>query len=93
MDAVFSPGQTLGAGIVLDRDVRVEAVSTLAPEYFQNGFSNYEVNGHRGVHVTEGASIDVAMPVAQAALAGPLSSEVRPRIQKAETPAIKDLAR
>lgn len=63
VDAVFSPGQTLGAGIVLDRDVRVEAVSTLAPEYFQNGFSNYEVNGHRGVHVTEGASIDVAMPV------------------------------
>ncbi|HBL86123.1 MAG TPA: hypothetical protein DD399_03595, partial [Alcanivorax sp.] len=63
VDAVFSPGQTLGAGIVLDRDVRVEAVATLAPEYFQNGFSNYEVNGHRGVHVTEGASIDVAMPV------------------------------
>jgi len=63
VDVVFSPGQTLGAGIVLDRDVRVEAVSTLAPEYFQNGFSNYEVNGHRGVHVTERASIDVVMPV------------------------------
>ena len=63
VDAVFSPGQTLGAGIVLDRDVRVEPVVTLAAKRFQSGFSNYEVNGHRGVHVTEGASIDVAMPV------------------------------
>ena len=63
VDAVFSPGQTLGAGIVLDRDVRVEPVVTLAAERFQSGFSNYEVNGHRGVHVTEGANIDVAMPV------------------------------
>jgi len=37
--------------------------------------------------------IEVALPVAQAALAGPLSSEARPRVQKAETPAIKVLAR
>ena len=37
--------------------------------------------------------IEVATPVAKAALAGPLASEARPRIQKSETPALKDLAR
>ncbi|VFR25120.1 Filamentous haemagglutinin family outer membrane protein associated with VreARI signalling system [plant metagenome] len=35
----------------------------LAPEIFQAGFGQYTVNGHEGVTVADGATIDVVMPV------------------------------
>ncbi|MFP1680225.1 filamentous hemagglutinin family protein [Alloalcanivorax sp. C16-2] len=62
-DVVFAAGETLAAGSVLSRDVRVKPVLQLAAEDFQRGFSHYDVNGHKGVAVSEGASIDVTMPV------------------------------
>lgn len=62
-DVVFSAGATLAAGSVLSHDVRVAPVLQLGPEQFRNGFSQYDINGHGGVLVTEGAEVDVAMPV------------------------------
>ncbi len=62
-DVVFSAGATLAAGSVLSHDVRVAPVLQLGPEQFRKGFSQYDINGHGGVLVTEGAEIDVAMPV------------------------------
>ncbi len=62
-DVVFSAGATLAAGSVLSHDVRVAPVLQLGPEQFRKGFSQYDINGHSGVLVTEGAKIDVAMPV------------------------------
>jgi filamentous hemagglutinin family protein len=62
-DVVFSVGATLAAGSVLSHDVRVAPVLQLGPEQFRKGFSQYDINGHGGVLVTEGAEIDVGMPV------------------------------
>ncbi len=62
-DVVFAAGATLAAGSVLSHDVRVAPVLQLGPEQFRNGFSQYDINGHGGVLVTEGAEVDVAMPV------------------------------
>ena len=62
-DVVFAAGATLAAGSVLSHDVRVAPVLQLGPEQFRNGFSQYDINGHGGVLVTDGAEVDVAMPV------------------------------
>ncbi len=62
-DVVFAAGETLAAGSVLGRDVRVKPVLQLAAEDFQRGFSHYDVNGHKGVSVAEGERIDVTLPV------------------------------
>tara|TARA_R110001606_G_scaffold81584_1_gene187550 strand:+ start:10790 stop:22960 length:12171 start_codon:yes stop_codon:yes gene_type:complete len=62
-DITFTPGQTLAAGTILSRDVRVRPVVGLAEERFQLGFSNYQINGHRGVRVADGAQVEVTMPV------------------------------
>lgn len=36
---------------------------TLSPDQFSSGFSAYDVNGQGGLRVTEGATVDVRMPV------------------------------
>lgn len=60
---LLAAGETLAAGSVLGRDVRVKPVLQLAAEDFQRGFSHYDVNGHKGVSVAEGERIDVTLPV------------------------------
>ncbi|MCH3830309.1 hypothetical protein LZB61_09065, partial [Campylobacter jejuni] len=34
----------------------------LDPALFQSGFASYDVNGHGGLRVADGAAIEVAMP-------------------------------
>ena len=38
-------------------------VVRLDPSLFQAGFASYDINGHGGLRVAEGANLDVAMPV------------------------------
>lgn len=53
----------LPAGIKMDFDVRVKDVLVLNEADFQSGFSNYDINGHNGVLVSEGSQVDVTMSV------------------------------
>ncbi|VFR38393.1 Filamentous haemagglutinin family outer membrane protein associated with VreARI signalling system [plant metagenome] len=57
---------TSGGAIVLGGEQQAAQDANalwLAPTTFQQGFAQYTVNGHGGVTVAEGTSIDVAMPV------------------------------
>ncbi|WP_160118125.1 filamentous haemagglutinin family protein [Pandoraea pulmonicola] len=62
-DFVIEAGTAVPAGAVLDREIAVRPVFTLAPSRFAQGFGNYVVNGHTALAVTKGARIDVTMPV------------------------------
>ncbi|CUR46614.1 Filamentous haemagglutinin family outer membrane protein associated with VreARI signalling system [Alloalcanivorax xenomutans] len=53
----------LPAGIKMDFDVRVKDVLVLNEADFQRGFSNYDINGHNGVLVSQGSQVDVTMSV------------------------------
>ncbi|MFT0138257.1 filamentous hemagglutinin family protein [Alcanivoracaceae bacterium MT1] len=53
----------LPAGITMDFDVRVKDVLVLNEADFQRGFSNYDINGHNGVLVSEDSQVDVTMSV------------------------------
>ncbi|MEQ9509637.1 MAG: filamentous hemagglutinin, partial [Alloalcanivorax xenomutans] len=47
----------------MDFDVRVKDVLVLNEADFQRGFSNYDINGHNGVLVSQGSKVDVTMSV------------------------------
>uniref|UniRef100_UPI00359FB07F two-partner secretion domain-containing protein n=3 Tax=Pseudomonadati TaxID=3379134 RepID=UPI00359FB07F len=53
-----------GGRIVLGGEAGADATALrLDPSLFRSGFGRYEVNGHQGVTVADGAAIDVLMPV------------------------------
>lgn len=66
---VATIGRTIAAGTVLpggtrlDRTVAVRPTLGIDPALFRSGFSNYAVNGLKGLTVAEGASVDIIVPV------------------------------
>ncbi|MCK9916037.1 filamentous hemagglutinin family protein [Microbacteriaceae bacterium K1510] len=65
VDVTFAAGTQIGAGAVLSQSVAVKPLLQLSSSRFQRGFSQYDINGHQGIVVASGATVDVAMPVYQ----------------------------
>ncbi|MCC4261624.1 filamentous hemagglutinin family protein [Pseudomonas aestusnigri] len=64
MDTILlAAGSMLPAGTALGQRVAVQAPLMLQPDFFDKGFSHYDVIGQRGVMVSEGAEVNVSMPV------------------------------
>mgnify|MGYP001253186025 CR=1 FL=1 len=64
MDTILlAAGSMLPAGTALGQRVAVQAPLMLQPDFFDKGFSYYDVIGQRGVMVSEGAEVNVSMPV------------------------------
>lgn len=63
MDTVLSAGTVLAAGATLDRRVAVQSPLNLATDFFDKGFSHYDVVGQYGVKVADGTQVNVTMPV------------------------------
>ncbi|MEH6501204.1 MAG: filamentous hemagglutinin family protein [Pseudoalteromonas distincta] len=63
MDTVLERGTALAADAVFDRSVAVQSPVTLASDFFDKGFSHYDVVGQYGVTVAEGTQVDVTMPL------------------------------
>ncbi|AEC18812.1 filamentous hemagglutinin-like protein [Pusillimonas sp. T7-7] len=61
--AMFAAGSALPAGTVLAKRVAVQSLMMLASDFFNKGFSDYQVIGQQGVTVAEGAQVNVSMPV------------------------------
>ncbi len=62
-EITIEAGSVLASGTTVPSDVRVKEWIHLAGEDFTTGFSSYEINGHQGLLVSEGAEVDVTMPV------------------------------
>ena len=58
-------GVNIPRGAVLPQTASVQAPLQLDPGLFGSGFSGYAVNGNRGVFVSDGAKVDVTMPIYQ----------------------------
>lgn len=65
-DLRIPAGTILPAGTTFARDVSVKETLRLGTDLFDNGFANYVVNGHQGLVIGEGTSIDVQRPVYRA---------------------------
>jgi filamentous hemagglutinin family protein len=65
VDVAVSAGTVISAGTALSQAASVQKPVQLAPGLFGSGFSSYAVSGGRGVFVSDGAKVDVAMPVYQ----------------------------
>lgn len=85
MDTVLlAAGSVLPAGTVLGQRVAVQAPLVLAPDFFNKGFSHYDVIGQRGVMVAEGAEVNVSMPLlrlteqAQGLASGGMTTALQP---------------
>ncbi|MAO50766.1 MAG: filamentous hemagglutinin, partial [Pusillimonas sp.] len=62
-DITIEAGSVLASGTTVPSNVRVKEWIHLTGEDFTTGFSSYEINGHQGLLVSEGAEVDVTMPV------------------------------
>lgn len=75
-DMDLAAGTRIVAGHALSRQAAVEGVTKLGTDLFQSGFAHYQVTGHEGVAVGDGAALNVSMPVlfAEAASVGSLTT-------------------
>ncbi|OYU90483.1 MAG: filamentous hemagglutinin [Bradyrhizobiaceae bacterium PARB1] len=62
-DLTLAAGTRIVAGALTERAASVKPILQLQASLFQSGFSNYDINGRRGVVVTENTRLDLAMPV------------------------------
>ncbi|RIX85270.1 filamentous haemagglutinin family protein [Acidovorax cavernicola] len=62
-DFTIASGTRVAAGTVFDRPVTALAQIAIDSGIFQTGFSRYDINGHLGLVVADGARLDVRMPV------------------------------
>jgi filamentous hemagglutinin family protein len=62
-DFTVAGGSRVAAGAVFQREVATRANLALGTATFASGFANYDINGHLGVVVADGAALDVRMPV------------------------------
>ena len=62
-DFTIASGTRVAAGTVFNRPVTALAQIGIDSGIFQSGFSRYDVNGHLGLVVADGAKLDVRMPV------------------------------
>ncbi|HXH46584.1 MAG TPA: filamentous hemagglutinin family protein [Bradyrhizobium sp.] len=65
VDVAVVAGTVISAGTVLPQAALVQRPVELAPSLFGSGFSNYAVNGGRGIFVGDGTKVDATMPVYQ----------------------------
>ncbi|WP_339649765.1 filamentous haemagglutinin family protein [Halopseudomonas pelagia] len=63
VDTVLSAGTVLAAGATLDSRVAIQSPLNLATDFFDKGFSHYDVVGQYGVTVAEDTQVNVAMPL------------------------------
>ncbi|MCP3018177.1 filamentous haemagglutinin family protein [Cupriavidus basilensis] len=62
-DMTYQAGTVIPVGVALGQTVSVVPLPSLDGAFFRAGFSNYDINGGRGVLMTDGAAIAPAMPV------------------------------
>ncbi|AOY95773.1 hypothetical protein BKK79_29195 [Cupriavidus sp. USMAA2-4] len=62
-DMTYQAGTVIPVGVALGQTVSVVPLPSLGGAFFRAGFSSYDINGGRGVLMTDGTAIAPAMPV------------------------------
>jgi filamentous hemagglutinin family protein len=60
---IVPAGTLMQPGTTLPVEVAVKPVLTLRSDLFKSGFAHYDMQGHDGVTLADGATVDVVMPV------------------------------